>query len=79
MQSMWTDEPNSVYSPHKLKKYVSKLAPRFAGYQQQDAQEFLIYLLEGMHSDVNRAKPAKLGRLDPVRRSIRYKLIISLL
>jgi ubiquitin carboxyl-terminal hydrolase 2/21 len=70
MQSMWTDEPNSVYSPHKLKKYVSKLAPRFAGYQQQDAQEFLIYLLEGMHSDVNRAKPAKLGRLDPVRRSI---------
>ncbi|GLH08471.1 Ubiquitin carboxyl-terminal hydrolase 2 [Gryllus bimaculatus] len=33
---------------------IQRFAPRFMGYSQQDAQEFLRYLLEGLHEDVNR-------------------------
>jgi ubiquitin C-terminal hydrolase len=33
---------------------IQKFAPRFMGYNQQDSQEFLRYLLEGLHEDVNR-------------------------
>ena len=44
-----------VLSTTALKKEVERLAPRFIGHQQQDAQEFLSFLLQGLHDDVNRA------------------------
>lgn len=31
------------------------------GYAQQDAQEFLRYLLEGLHEDINRVKTKPRG------------------
>uniref|UniRef100_A0A1B6LBV5 Ubiquitin carboxyl-terminal hydrolase n=1 Tax=Graphocephala atropunctata TaxID=36148 RepID=A0A1B6LBV5_9HEMI len=40
---------------HSFKKEVDVYAPRFHGYAQQDAQEFLRYLLEGLHDELNRA------------------------
>ena len=33
---------------------MSKVAPQFSGYGQQDAQEFLRFLLDGMHEELNR-------------------------
>lgn len=56
ISSFWK-EKNSVSScvnPSSFKSQIQKFAPRFTGYQQQDAQEFLRYLLEGLHEDVNR-------------------------
>ncbi|XP_060085608.1 ubiquitin carboxyl-terminal hydrolase 2-like [Ylistrum balloti] len=59
MTSMWKDNDASHISPSAFKMQVQKFAPRFTGYAQQDAQEFLRYLLEGLHEDVNkvRSKP----------------------
>lgn len=44
-----------------FKSAFQRLSPRFAGYDQQDAQEFLRLLLEKLHVDVNRvrAKPPR--------------------
>jgi len=56
---LWTpdedegDAPSAV-NPTALKSQIQKFAPRFMGYNQQDSQEFLRYLLEGLHEDVNR-------------------------
>lgn len=41
-------------SPSNLKRAIATYAPRFAGCQQHDAQEFLAYLLDGLHEDLNR-------------------------
>ena len=30
--------------------------PRFSGYQQQDSQELMAFLLDGLHEDLNRIK-----------------------
>jgi ubiquitin carboxyl-terminal hydrolase 2/21 len=38
-----------------FKKQIQKFAPRFVGYSQQDSQEFLRFLLDGLHEDLNRA------------------------
>jgi len=46
-------------SPTDLKSQIQKHASRFMGYNQQDAQEFLIYLLEGLHEDLNRVTVKK--------------------
>ncbi|GIY32273.1 ubiquitin carboxyl-terminal hydrolase 2 [Caerostris extrusa] len=43
-------------SPYQLRTEVQRYAPRFSGDNQQDAQEFLRYLLQGIHDDINRVK-----------------------
>lgn len=56
ISSFWKEKNNvnSYVNPSSFKSQIQKFAPRFTGYQQQDAQEFLRYLLEGLHEDVNR-------------------------
>ena len=46
------------FSPTALKRAVAMFAPRFAGCLQHDAQEFLAYLLDGLHEDLNRIRKA---------------------
>jgi ubiquitin C-terminal hydrolase len=42
-----------------LKTVISQYAPQFAGYQNHDAHELLMFLLDALHEDLNRvrAKP----------------------
>ncbi|XP_069760275.1 ubiquitin carboxyl-terminal hydrolase 15-like isoform X4 [Narcine bancroftii] len=35
---------------------VGRFAPQFSGYQQQDSQELLAFLLDGLHEDLNRIR-----------------------
>ncbi|KAB0791678.1 hypothetical protein PPYR_03478 [Photinus pyralis] len=61
IKELWSDEASDrVVNTLTLKSQIQRFAPRFMGYSQQDAQEFLRYLLEGLHEDVNRVttKPA---------------------
>src|SRR6478752_1923257 len=44
---------NSVH-PREFKHVIGKFAPSFAGYGQQDTQELLAFLLDGLHEDLNR-------------------------
>lgn len=46
----------SVVVPTALKKAIGKHAPQFSGYQQQDSQELMNYLLDGLHEDLNRVR-----------------------
>ncbi|THD21693.1 Ubiquitin specific protease 41 [Fasciola hepatica] len=55
MKDLWSsDSRDSSVSPHQFKTQIQRFAPRFVGYSQQDAQEFLRYVLEGLHIEVNR-------------------------
>uniref|UniRef100_A0A671S6L6 Ubiquitin carboxyl-terminal hydrolase 2 n=1 Tax=Sinocyclocheilus anshuiensis TaxID=1608454 RepID=A0A671S6L6_9TELE len=53
-QSLWTSSSSEAISPSDFKMQIQKYAPRFVGYNQQDAQEFLRFLLDGLHNEVNR-------------------------
>ncbi|KAK4190445.1 UCH-domain-containing protein [Podospora australis] len=47
--------PNSV-APRNFKSVCGRYAPAFSGYGQQDSQEFLGWLLDGLQEDLNRIK-----------------------
>jgi ubiquitin carboxyl-terminal hydrolase 4/11/15 len=53
IKDMYFTSQKSI-SPSNLKRAIATYAPRFAGCQQHDAQEFLAYLLDGLHEDLNR-------------------------
>lgn len=47
---------SSSYSPSDFKRTLARFAPSFSGYQQHDSQEFITFLLDGLHEDLNRIK-----------------------
>ncbi|XP_057301780.1 ubiquitin carboxyl-terminal hydrolase 2-like [Hydractinia symbiolongicarpus] len=55
INDMWTQN-NDCITPSSLKYEVQKYAKRFSGSQQQDAQEFLRFFIEGVHDDLNYVK-----------------------
>jgi ubiquitin C-terminal hydrolase len=40
--------------PRGFKTKIAQFAPQFSGYAQHDSQEFLAFLLDGLHEDINR-------------------------
>ena len=55
LKSMWSGR-HTYYVPRNFKMAVGKFAPQFSGYQQQDSQELLTFLLDGLHEDLNRIR-----------------------
>uniref|UniRef100_A0A8C6XG08 Ubiquitin carboxyl-terminal hydrolase n=1 Tax=Naja naja TaxID=35670 RepID=A0A8C6XG08_NAJNA len=55
IKQMWSGQ-NSHVAPRMFKTQVGRFAPQFSGYQQQDSQELLAFLLDGLHEDLNRVK-----------------------
>jgi len=47
---------SSVVTPSDLKNAVSRTVSEFRGYGQQDAQEFMRFLLDRMHDELNRIR-----------------------
>ncbi|XP_042898820.1 ubiquitin carboxyl-terminal hydrolase 4 isoform X2 [Parasteatoda tepidariorum] len=55
IKNMWSG--NCSYTvPRNFKMIVGRFAPQFSGYQQQDCQELMAFLLDGLHEDLNRVK-----------------------
>ena len=55
IKDMWSGKFSYV-APKSFKKAVARFAPQFRGYGQQDSQELLTFLLDGLHEDLNRIK-----------------------
>ncbi|XP_054022957.1 ubiquitin carboxyl-terminal hydrolase 4 [Dryobates pubescens] len=55
IKQMWSGRQSYV-APRVFKTQVGRFAPQFSGYQQQDSQELLAFLLDGLHEDLNRVK-----------------------
>ena len=55
VNEIWSGK-NSYTIPRNFKLNLSRFAPQFTGFQQQDSQELLAFLLDGLHEDLNRIK-----------------------
>ncbi|CAJ0569068.1 unnamed protein product, partial [Mesorhabditis spiculigera] len=55
LEQLWSGE-NSSISPRQIKTVIGQIAPRFSGFSQQDSQELMAFVLDGLHEDLNRIK-----------------------
>ncbi|XP_053498623.1 ubiquitin carboxyl-terminal hydrolase 19 isoform X1 [Ictalurus furcatus] len=53
LRTLWKGT-HHAFQPSKLKAIVASKASQFTGYAQHDAQEFMAFLLDGLHEDLNR-------------------------
>ncbi|XP_053722235.1 ubiquitin carboxyl-terminal hydrolase 8 isoform X1 [Synchiropus splendidus] len=58
MKALWAGLYKCV-SPRDFKITISKINDQFAGYDQQDSQELLLFLMDGLHEDLNKADNRK--------------------
>ena len=52
LQKIWIENNNAV-NPNDVKKAIMRVSKTFAGFSQQDTQEFLSYFLDAIHEDIN--------------------------
>jgi ubiquitin carboxyl-terminal hydrolase 8 len=55
IKRMWL-ERSTIIEPVSFKSQLEQFCPQFVGTDQHDAQEFLAFLLDGIHEDLNRIK-----------------------
>eukprot|EP01104_Vermistella_antarctica_P015714 TRINITY_DN5224_c0_g1_i1.p1 TRINITY_DN5224_c0_g1~~TRINITY_DN5224_c0_g1_i1.p1 ORF type:complete len:1284 (+),score=421.09 TRINITY_DN5224_c0_g1_i1:265-4116(+) len=55
VKELWAGKYRAV-NPRNLKYVIGKFAQQFMGYAQQDSQELLAFLLDGLHEDLNRVR-----------------------
>lgn len=66
LSRIWSGNDGHPVDTTAFKSAFQRLSPRFVGYDQQDAQEFLRLLLDKLHMDINRVKvkPRSVPELD---------------
>lgn len=58
MKALWNGQYKCI-SPRDFKVTIGKINDQFAGYSQQDSQELLLFLMDGLHEDLNKADNRK--------------------
>lgn len=56
MKALWAGLYKCI-SPRDFKITIGKINEQFAGYDQQDSQELLLFLMDGLHEDLNKVVP----------------------
>ncbi|KAI2224728.1 hypothetical protein LOZ12_005579 [Ophidiomyces ophidiicola] len=54
LHQMFDENGSESVSPRNFKLTVGRYGPSFSGYGQQDSQEFVLFLLDGLQEDLNR-------------------------
>lgn len=55
-QKMWSPSTSGAIRPSELKSAVGGFNSRFSGYEQHDSHELILFMLDGIHEDLNRCK-----------------------
>ncbi|KAI8622101.1 hypothetical protein BC830DRAFT_1057485 [Chytriomyces sp. MP71] len=63
IKAMWSGQ-ESIVTPAQFKERVGEFADQFKGTEQHDSQEFLTFLLDTIHEDLNIARGAKSKQID---------------
>ncbi|GAB7360330.1 hypothetical protein MBLNU230_g8084t1 [Neophaeotheca triangularis] len=54
LEGIYSEKSLGAFAPRNFKAALGHCAPLFSGYGQQDSQEFLSFLVDALHEDLNR-------------------------
>ncbi|ODH15373.1 sorting nexin-41 [Paracoccidioides brasiliensis] len=54
LHQLFDENGTSSFAPRQFKQTIGRYGPSFSGYGQQDSQEFVLFLLDGLQEDLNR-------------------------
>lgn len=54
LRQLFEENGSASVPPRQFKVTIGRYGPSFSGYGQQDSQEFLLFLLDGLQEDLNR-------------------------
>ncbi|KAH7061393.1 hypothetical protein B0J12DRAFT_292387 [Macrophomina phaseolina] len=54
LAAIYGEDATTSFAPKNFKFALGRAQPMFSGYGQQDSQEFLSFLVDGLHEDLNR-------------------------
>jgi len=72
LKNVWYGD-NNVFSPWNFKRAIATFQSMFSGYEQHDAQEFLNFLLDGLHEDLNKVLKKPLVEKDETKQEDHIK------
>ncbi|KAG7279858.1 hypothetical protein CRUP_016185 [Coryphaenoides rupestris] len=71
LAGLWdVDGESTVVNPRQFYSTFKETVPYFSGYSQQDAQEFLRFLLDRLHNEINRHACVRRTGKEPLRSSL---------
>ncbi|XP_051913210.1 ubiquitin carboxyl-terminal hydrolase 21 isoform X2 [Hippocampus zosterae] len=75
LSGLWdSKEEDTVVNPRQFYNIFRDTVPYFSGYSQQDAQEFLRFLLEKLHTEINRKPYNRRPLKDPEQKYARFRI-----
>ncbi|KAF3696943.1 Ubiquitin carboxyl-terminal hydrolase 21 [Channa argus] len=75
LAGLWdVNEVDTVVNPRQFYNIFKQAVPCFSGYSQQDAQEFLRFLLDKLHTEVNRKPNIRRTVKEPEQKYARFRL-----
>ena len=78
LNAVYRGKPHSVVNPTVLKRLLGKWAPHLAGFSQQDSQEFMRFLVDGLAEDLNigqgRKKPGDMKDEDLMKMTVEMQV-----
>ena len=60
LKNLWKNNSIKFYSPHNFKNVISEMNSLFAGIQANDSKDLVLFLLETMHNELNKANKINL-------------------
>lgn len=65
VSAIWSGQCKLI-APKRFKETIGTFNSQFLSFEQQDAQEFLLFLLDGLHEDLNKVsqRPKKIPEID---------------
>ncbi|XP_075870159.1 ubiquitin carboxyl-terminal hydrolase 21 [Nelusetta ayraudi] len=75
LSGLWDEhEGDAAMNPQRFYSLFKEAVPYFSGYSQQDAQEFLRFLLDKLHTEINRRPFVRRPLKEPEQKYTRFRL-----
>ncbi|XP_070825089.1 ubiquitin carboxyl-terminal hydrolase 21 [Chaetodon trifascialis] len=75
LSGLWDEnEADTVVNPRQFYNLFKEAVPYFSGYSQQDAQEFLRFLLDKLHTEINRRPYTRRAGKEPEQKYARFRI-----